>query len=79
MADLTICENMTRMIIKSKIGDTNPNEDDIRNAIEDVSKVMPMEQNEKDYVEKQLQASYKVRMDLGNSVVNEVTYHPWVS
>ena len=79
MADLSICENMTRMIIKSKIGDINPNEEDIRNAIEDVSKVMPMEQNEKDYVEKQLQASYKVRMDLGNSVVNSVTYHPWIA
>lgn len=79
MADLSICENMTRMMIKSKIGDTNPTEEDIRNAIEDVAKLMPMDLSEKDYVEKQLQASYKVRMDLGNSVVNDVTYHPWIS
>lgn len=79
MADLNICENMTRMMIKSKIGDTNPTEDDIKNAIEDVAKLMPMSPQEKDYIEKQLQASYKVRMDLGNSVVNDVTYHPWIS
>ena len=79
MADLSICENMTRMIIKSKIGDTNPTEDDIRDAINEVSKLMPMEQAEKEYVEKLLQASYKVRMDLGKSVVDEKTYHPWLS
>ena len=79
MADLNICENMTRMMIKSKIGDTNPTEEDIRNAIDEVSKLMPMEQTEKDFVEKLLQASYKVRMDLGKSVVDEKTYHPWLS
>lgn len=79
MADLNICENMTRMMIKSRIGDVNPTEEDIKSAIEDVAKMMPMEQQEKNYIEKQLQASYKVRMDLGNSVVNDVTYHPWIS
>ena len=79
MADLNICENMTRMMIKSKIGESNPTEDDIKNAIKDVAKLMPMSQQEMDYIEKQLQASYKVRMDLGNSVVNDVTYHPWIS
>lgn len=79
MADLGICENMTRMMIKSKIGDVNPTEEDIKQAIEDVSKLMPMDSQEKSYIEKQLQASYKVRMDLGNSVVNDVTYHPWIS
>ena len=79
MADLNICENMARMIIKSKIGDTNPTEDDIKNAIEEVAKLMPMEENEKSYVEKQLQSSYKVRMDMGNSVINDVTYHPWIA
>ena len=79
MADLNICENMARMIIKSKIGDTNPSEDDIKNAIEEVAKLMPMEESEKTYVEKQLQASYKVRMDMGNSVINDVTYHPWIA
>ena len=79
MANLSICENMARMIIKSKIGDANPSEEDIRNAVEEVAKLMPMEENEKDYVEKQLQSSYKVRMDLGNSVVNDVTYHPWIA
>ena len=79
MADLGICENMSRMIIKSKIGDTNPSEEDIKNAIFEVAKLIPMEKNEMEYIEKLLQASYKVRMDLGNSVVNDVTYHPWVS
>lgn len=79
MVDLNICENMTRMMIKSKIGESNPTEDDIKNAIEDISKLMSMSQQEMDYIEKQLQASYKVRMDLGNSVVNDVTYHPWIS
>lgn len=66
-------------MIKSKIGDVNPTEEDIKQAIEDVSKLMPMDSQEKSYIEKQLQASYKVRMDLGNSVVNDVTYHPWIS
>ncbi len=79
MADLNICENMARMIIKSKIGTTNPSEDDIKNAIEDVARLMPMEENEKKYVEKQLQASYKVRMDMGSCVINDVTYHPWLA
>lgn len=79
MADLSICENMTRMMIKLKIGESNPTEDDIKNAIKDVSKLMSMSQQEMDYIEKQLQASYKVRMDLGNSVYNDVTYHPWIS
>lgn len=79
MADLNICENMVRMVIKSKIGDTNPSEDDIKDAIEDVAKLMPMEENEKIYVENQLQTSYKVRMDMGNCVINKVTYHPWLS
>lgn len=79
MADLNICENMARMVIKSKIGDTNPSEDDIKIAISEVSQLMPMTESEKEFVEKQLQASYKVRMDLGTSVINDVTYHPWLA
>ena len=51
MADFSICENMARMIIKSRIGDTNPSEDDIQNAIDEVAKLMPMEASEKTYVE----------------------------
>lgn len=79
MANLDICESMTRMMIKNQIGDSNPTEDNIRDAIEEVSKLMPMNQQEKDYIEKILQASCKVRMDLGNSVVNAGTFHPWIS
>lgn len=79
MADLKLVETMVRGMLKNNIGDGNPSEDDIKTAISQVSMLLPMDDAEKDYLEKLLQSSYKVRMDLGNGVVNEATYHPWVA
>ncbi len=79
MADLQITENMVRMKLRADIGDDNPTEEDIKKAIEDISLLLPMTDAEKEYIEKLLQASYKVRMDLGDKVINPATYHPWLA
>jgi hypothetical protein len=79
MADLQINENMVRMKLKADIGDANPTEGDIKKAVDDVSLLLPMTDNEKEYIEKLLQSNYKVRMDLGEKVINEATYHPWIA
>lgn len=79
MADLQINESMVRMKLKADIGDANPKEEDIKKAIDEVSMLLPMTDAEKDYLEKLLQSNYKVRMDLGEKVVNPATYHPWVA
>lgn len=79
MADLKLVETMVRGMLKNNIGDANPSEEDIKKAIDQVSLLLPIDNTSKDYLEKILQSSYKVRMDLGNSVVNEATYHPWLA
>lgn len=79
MADLQITENMVRMMLKTTIGEANPSEEDIKTAIENVSKLIPLSDEEKDYIEKLLQSNYKVRMDLGDKVINPATYHPWIA
>ena len=79
MADLTIYENMARMMLKTKIKEADPTENDIHEIVSNLSLVMPeLSESEKTYIEKQLQASYKVRMDLGVSVVQKATYNPWL-
>lgn len=79
MVDLQIIENMVRMKLKIEIGDENPREEDIKKAIADISLLLPMTDREKEYIEKILQSSYKVRMDLGDKVINQATYHPWLA
>ena len=79
MADLDMCENVARMILKKAIGDANPTEQDIKSAVEKAAMLDDMNEDEKSKVEKQLQASFKVRMDLGDAVVKEATYHPWLA
>lgn len=79
MANLEMCENVARMMLKDILQDSNPTEQDIKDILDKVSVLMPMTTEEKGYVEKQLQSSYKVRMDLGVGVVREATYHPWLS
>ena len=79
MADLKLVETMVRSMLKNNIGDANPSEEDIKTAIGQVSMLLPLNERENDYIEKLLQSSYKVRMDLGNGVVNEATYHPWLA
>ncbi len=79
MANIELCENVSRMMLKEAIGDRNPSEEDIKSAIEKVSIMMPMSDAEKTTIEKLLQASYKVRMDLGDAVIKESTYHPWLA
>ena len=79
MADLDMCENVARMILKKAIGDANPTEQDIKNAVEKAAMLDDMTEEDKSKVEKQLQASFKVRMDLGDAVVKESTYHPWLA
>lgn len=78
MADINFCENVARMVLKNRIQNNNPTEEDIKFAIEEACKLMPMTDNEKLTLEKTLQSSYIVRMDLGESVIREATYHPWV-
>lgn len=79
MANLEMCENVARMMLKDKLQDSNPTEEDIKNILQQVSILMPMSADEMLYVEKQLQSSYRVRMDLGVGVVKPTTYHPWLS
>lgn len=79
MANLELCENVSRMMLKEAVGDQNPSEEDIRSAIEKVAVLMPMSEAEKQTVEKVLQASYRVRMDMGDAVIKEATYHPWLA
>lgn len=79
MADLKLVETMVRAMLKNDIGDANPSEEDIKNAINKVSLLINVDDEGKAYVEKILQSSYKVRMDLGSGVINEATYHPWLA
>lgn len=79
MANIDLCENMARMLLKNELGSKNPTEENIKKVIEKVSGLMPMIDLEKAAVEKQLQSSYKVRMDLGEKIVDPLTYHPWLS
>ena len=79
MADLKLVETMIRGMLKNNIGDANPSEEDIKKAIDQVSMLLPIDEEGKVYIERILQSSYKVRMDLGNGVVNEATYHPWLA
>ena len=70
MADLKLVETMVRAMLKNDIGDANPSEEDIKNAINKVSLLIDVNDDGKEYVEKILQSSYKVRLDLGSGVVN---------
>jgi hypothetical protein len=79
MADLHLVETMVRGMLKNNIGEANPTEEDIKTAIDQVASIIPLDNKEKEYTEKIVQSSYKVRMDLGSSVVNELTYHPWLA
>lgn len=79
MADLDACENIARNLLKGTLKDGNPSEEDIKDAIQKVSMLMPMTEDEMRIVEKQLQASLSIRMDLGIDVVKPATYHPWLS
>ena len=79
MADLQLFETMVRSMLKNNIGTNNPSEEDIKTAINQVSLLIPVDDNAKDYIEKLLQSNYKVRMDLGESVIRESTYHPWLA
>ncbi|HAU86548.1 MAG TPA: endonuclease [Lachnospiraceae bacterium] len=78
MSNLDTCENIARMLLKEELKGKNPTEEDIKKILNKVSMVTPMQNVEREYVEKQLQASFKVRMDIGNKVVEESTYHPWL-
>lgn len=79
MADIETCELIARGILKEKLHNGNPTEEDINETISNVSKLIAMTETEKDIVKRQLQASYSVRMDLGVEVVKPATYHPWLS
>lgn len=79
MANLDLCENMARMLLKDAIGEQNPAEEDIRDCVEKVSKLFPMTDKDKEAIEKMLLSSFKVRMDLGESVVDKATYKPWLA
>lgn len=79
MANLDNCEIIARSMLKEILKDGNPTEDDIKETVKKVSMLLPMTEDEMQIVEKQLQASYSVRMDLGIDVVKPATYHPWLS
>lgn len=79
MANLDMCENIARMMLIDKIKDQNPTEEDIKKVLDEVGKLMPLDINEKTTIEKALQASFKVRMDLGEAVIKESSYHPWLA
>ena len=79
MADLDNCEVIARSMLKEVLKDGNPTEDDIKECIRKVSALIPLTEEEMIIIEKQLQASYSVRMDLGVDVVKPATYHPWLS
>ena len=79
MANLDMCENIARMILRDNIGSRYPTEDEIKQAVQKTCLLCPMNDAEQQKVVKQLQASLIVNMDLGLAVVKESTYHPWLS
>lgn len=80
MANLEMCENVARIMLKNKLQDANPTEEDIKDVLQQVATgLIPMTSEEIMYVERQLQSSYRVRMDLGVCVIKPTTYHPWLS
>lgn len=52
MANLETCEKMALMILEDNIGDNNPTEDDIKNCVDSVSKIIPMTEQEKTQLRK---------------------------
>jgi len=79
MADPKMQEAMVRMILHDSIGDNLPTEADIKKAIESAAGIFSMDAREKEYIERVLQSSYKVRMDLGEKTYDPNTYHPWIA
>lgn len=79
MNDIEIFENIARLTLKQKIGDRNPTEAEIHEAVGKAAMLTgDLSEKQKESVEKDLQASFKVRMDLGEKVVDPSTYHPWL-
>lgn len=70
---------MVRALLKNNVSGDNPTEEDIKKAIRQVSQLLPLDETEMDYIERSLQSSFKVRMDLGKGVYNQATYHPWIA
>ncbi|MCR5104178.1 MAG: Z1 domain-containing protein [Eubacterium sp.] len=79
MVNLRDAENIARIMLRNDIGDRIPSEDDIKAAIEKASSLIALDSNEKEYLEKILQSSFKVQMDLGEDVHDESTYSPWLA
>ncbi|MBE5862400.1 MAG: endonuclease [Lachnospiraceae bacterium] len=79
MADLKNCEIIARTMLKESIESKSITEEDIVKAIKNVSLLIPMTEEEMKIVEKQLQSSLSIRLDLGIDVIRETTYHPWLS
>lgn len=80
MDNVQLCETLARTLLQNKLQDNNPTEDDIKEIVKSASKlVVGITEKELVEVERHLQTSYSVRMDLGEYVKNKTTYHPWLN
>ena len=77
MADLKLFEKFVRTQIASVAVDRAPTEDELRAACDMIRRMMPISDEEAEYVIRKLQAALDVAMDVG--IVIEREYEPWLS
>lgn len=77
MADLTLFEKFVRTQIGSVAINRAPTEEELRAACDMVSRMMPIDEEDKEYIVKKLQAALDVAMDVG--IVIEREYEPWLA
>lgn len=77
MADLVLYEKFVRTQVGSVAINRAPTEDELRDACDLVSRMMPVTDEEKEYIIKKLQSALDVAMDVG--IVIEKEYSPWLA
>lgn len=77
MTDLSLFEKFVRTQIGSVAVNRAPTEEELRNACDMVSRMMPIDDVDKENIIKKLQTALDVAMDVG--VVIEREYEPWLA
>ncbi len=79
MADkIKYAEDMVMVILRNKIATRDPSEEDILEAINSLTPIIDLNEQEKTIVENSIKAKLWITMDLGIKIVDIVTYKPWL-
>ena len=77
MADLKLFEKLVRTLIGSQVSDRAPTEEELKSACETIKVMMPVTDEEEDYIIRKLETALDVAMDVG--IVIEKEYEPWLN